>query len=103
MPRIFDFILSLITLLILLPVIFIPIIIILSLTGEHKVFYLQTRVGYKNRNFKIIKMVLNLILVVNLDFAVVLTRSVDVQVTVIVLQVKCATQLTTSATLVVCH
>ena len=33
----------------------IPVIIILLLTGEHYVFYGQTRVGYKNRNFKIWK------------------------------------------------
>ena len=37
-----------------------------------------------------------------LAFAAVLTRSVYVQATVIVLPIKCATQLTTSATLVVC-
>jgi len=54
MPRIFDVLLSLLALLILLPL-FIPIIVILLLTGEHKVFYLQTRVGYKNKDFKIIK------------------------------------------------
>jgi len=33
----------------------IPVIIILLLTGEHKVFYLQKRIGYKNRQFNIIK------------------------------------------------
>ena len=54
MPRIIDVLLSLLALLVLLPL-FIPIVIILLLTGEHKVFYLQTRVGYKNKNFKIIK------------------------------------------------
>ena len=54
MPRIIDVLLSLLTLFILLPL-FIPIVIILLLTGEHKVFYLQTRVGYKNKDFKIIK------------------------------------------------
>jgi lipopolysaccharide/colanic/teichoic acid biosynthesis glycosyltransferase len=54
MPRIIDVLLSLLALLILLPL-FIPIIVILLLTGEHKVFYLQTRVGYKNKDFKIIK------------------------------------------------
>ena len=54
MPRILDILLSLFALLILLPL-FIPIVIILLLTGEHKVFYLQTRVGYKNQNFKILK------------------------------------------------
>ncbi len=54
MPRIIDVLLSLLALLVLLPL-FIPIIVILFLTGEHKVFYMQTRVGYKNKNFKIIK------------------------------------------------
>ena len=54
MPRIIDILLSLLLLLILLPF-FIPIIVILLLTGEHRVFYLQTRVGYKNKDFKIIK------------------------------------------------
>jgi len=54
MPRILDVLLSLFALLILLPL-FIPIVIILLLTGEHKVFYLQNRVGYKNKNFKILK------------------------------------------------
>ena len=54
MPRIIDVLLSLLALLVLLPL-FIPIIIILLLTGEHKVFYMQNRVGFKNKNFKIIK------------------------------------------------
>ena len=54
MPRIIDVLLSILALLVLLPV-FIPIILILLLTGEHKVFFLQNRVGYKNKNFKIIK------------------------------------------------
>ena len=54
MPRIIDVLLSILALLVLFPL-FMPIIIILLLTGEHKVFYLQNRVGYKNKNFKIIK------------------------------------------------
>ena len=54
MPRILDILLSIFALLILLPL-FIPIVIILLLTGEHKVFFLQNRIGYKNKNFKIIK------------------------------------------------
>ena len=54
MPRIIDVLLSLLALLVLLPL-FIPIVVILLLSGEHKVFYLQTRVGYKNKDFKIIK------------------------------------------------
>tara|TARA_B110000003_G_scaffold203834_1_gene202528 strand:+ start:3045 stop:3701 length:657 start_codon:yes stop_codon:yes gene_type:complete len=56
MPRIIDILLATLTLFILLPL-FIPVIIILFITGEHKVFYLQNRVGYKNKNFKIIKFV----------------------------------------------
>ena len=54
MPRIIDVLLSLLALLVLLPL-FIPIVVILLLTGEHKVFYSQTRVGYKNKDFKILK------------------------------------------------
>ena len=54
MPRIIDVLLSVLALLILLPL-FIPIVIVLFLTGEHKVFYSQTRGGLKNQNFKIIK------------------------------------------------
>ena len=54
MPRIIDVLLALLALLVLLPL-SIPIVVILLLTGEHKVFYLQTRVGYKNKDFKIIK------------------------------------------------
>jgi lipopolysaccharide/colanic/teichoic acid biosynthesis glycosyltransferase len=54
MPRIIDILLSILALLVLLPL-FIPIVVILLLIGEHKVFYLQTRVGYKNKDFKIIK------------------------------------------------
>ena len=54
MPRVIDIILSLLALLILLPLLA-PIALLLFLTGEHKVFYLQNRVGYKNQNFKILK------------------------------------------------
>ena len=56
MLRIIDIMFSILALLILLPL-FIPIIIILLLTGEHKVFYLQTRVGHNNEDFRIIKFV----------------------------------------------
>ena len=65
MPRILDILLSVFTLLFLLPL-FIPIVLILLLTGEGKVFYLQNRVGYKNKNFKIIK------------FATMLSNSPDI-------------------------
>ncbi|OJW32918.1 MAG: lipid carrier--UDP-N-acetylgalactosaminyltransferase [Sphingobacteriales bacterium 46-32] len=54
MKRFFDILFSLIALVILSPVL-IPIIILLKLTGEHEVFYLQKRIGYKNREFYIWK------------------------------------------------
>ena len=54
MPRFIELLLALLALLVLLPFL-IPIVIILLLSGEHKVFYFQNRVGYKNQNFKIIK------------------------------------------------
>ncbi len=41
--------------LILLSPIFIPVMIILLLTGEHEVFYLQQRIGFKGRSFPILK------------------------------------------------
>lgn len=49
-----DIAVALVVLLLLLPL-FIPVIILLLLTGEHQVFYRQDRVGYKNRIFKIWK------------------------------------------------
>lgn len=52
--RFFDIVFSLLALVILLPV-FIPIIILLLLTGEHEVFYRQDRVGYRNNIFRIWK------------------------------------------------
>ncbi|MBL7725333.1 MAG: sugar transferase [Chitinophagaceae bacterium] len=52
--RFFDILFSLIAILLLLPV-FIPIVILLLLTGEHEVFFRQERVGYKNRIFRIWK------------------------------------------------
>ena len=52
--RIFDFILALLALIILSPFL-IPISIILLLTGENEVMYLQKRVGFKNSRFKIWK------------------------------------------------
>jgi Sugar transferases involved in lipopolysaccharide synthesis len=52
--RFFDIIFSLLALILLMPL-FIPIIIILLLTGEHEVFFRQDRVGYKNKIFKILK------------------------------------------------
>lgn len=52
--RFFDIVFSLIAIIILLPF-FIPIIILLLLTGEHEVFFRQERVGYKNKIFRIWK------------------------------------------------
>ncbi len=52
--RIFDLLASSIALLVLSPLL-IPVTIALKLTGEGYVFYLQERVGYKNRRFKMYK------------------------------------------------
>lgn len=52
--RLIDLILAGIVLLLLLPL-FIPILIGLRLTGEGEIFYLQKRIGYKNRYFHIWK------------------------------------------------
>jgi lipopolysaccharide/colanic/teichoic acid biosynthesis glycosyltransferase len=52
--RFFDFLFSLIALVILSPFL-IPIIILLKLTGEHEVFFFQKRIGYKNKEFNIWK------------------------------------------------
>lgn len=52
--RILDFSLSFVALLILSPLI-IPIALLLKFSGEGYVFYLQERIGYKNKPFNIIK------------------------------------------------
>ena len=52
--RFFDFIFALILIILILPFL-LPIMIGLLLTGEGYVFYLQKRVGFKNRIFKIWK------------------------------------------------
>lgn len=52
--RFFDIVFSLLALIILSPL-FIPIVILLLLTGEHEVFYRQDRVGYHNEIFRIWK------------------------------------------------
>lgn len=54
LKRVIDFILALFALVVLFPFM-LPIMIILLLTGEHEVFYKQTRIGYKNQDFKIWK------------------------------------------------
>lgn len=52
--RFFDIVFSFIAIVILLPFM-LPIVIVLALTGEHHIFYLQERVGYKNSIFSINK------------------------------------------------
>lgn len=52
--RIFDLCLSTIALIALLPFLF-PIIILLRFTGEGEVFYKQSRNGYQNKKFQILK------------------------------------------------
>jgi lipopolysaccharide/colanic/teichoic acid biosynthesis glycosyltransferase len=52
--RFFDIVFCLLALIILLPL-FIPIIILLLLTGEHEVFFRQNRVGFHNELFRIWK------------------------------------------------
>ena len=52
--RLFDFIVSLILLLMLAPIL-IPIMIGLKLTGEGYIWYKQERIGFKNKKFHIWK------------------------------------------------
>lgn len=52
--RLIDIVLAVVALAILSPLL-VPVILILLLTGEHEVFYLQNRLGYKNSTFKIWK------------------------------------------------
>ena len=54
MKRFFDFILALCALIFLSPLL-IPISVILRITGENEVFYLQARVGLNGKLFNIIK------------------------------------------------
>lgn len=54
LKRIIDLLIAGITLIILLPL-FIPIIILLLLTGEHEVFYFQKRIGKNSKYFDIWK------------------------------------------------
>ncbi len=54
LKRFIDLLIATIALVILSPI-FIPVIIILIFTGEHEVFYLQKRIGYKNKPFRIWK------------------------------------------------
>lgn len=52
--RIFDILVSFVSILILIPL-FIPIMLILKLTGEGEIFYFQERVGLNNKTIKIFK------------------------------------------------
>lgn len=52
--RFVEFGLSLLALIILSPLL-VPVMIILKLTGEHEVIFLQKRIGYKNKEFNIWK------------------------------------------------
>lgn len=54
--RAFDIVVSGVSLLLLIPV-WVPIAVALKLTGDHDVFYGQTRIGRGNRHFKIWKFV----------------------------------------------
>ena len=52
--RFIDLLIATVALILLSPI-FIPVIIVLLLTGEHEVFYFQKRIGYKNNPFQIWK------------------------------------------------
>jgi len=52
--RFLDLFISIVSLILLFPIM-IPIIIILRFTGEGEIFYIQERMGYNNKKFKIFK------------------------------------------------
>ena len=54
LKRLLDILISGTALIILAPL-FLPIMVLLRLTGEGEIFYLQERVGYLGKNFKLIK------------------------------------------------
>lgn len=54
MIRFFDIVLSVIAIIIIFPFI-IPVIIALKLTGEHDIFYKQTRIGENGKSFLVLK------------------------------------------------
>lgn len=54
MTRLLDFLISLVSMIILLPFL-LPIMVALKMTGEHDIFYLQTRIGRSGREFKVFK------------------------------------------------
>jgi len=69
--RIIDFCFILIAIIVLIPFL-VPICILLLLSGEHKIFYIQIRVGYKNNFFKMWK------------FATMLNGSSDIRTDILV-------------------
>lgn len=54
LKRFIDITIALLALIVLSPIL-LPVIVLLLLTGEHKVFYFQQRVGYLNKEFSIYK------------------------------------------------
>ncbi|MEP6711314.1 MAG: sugar transferase [Ferruginibacter sp.] len=54
LKRIIDILIAALALILLSPLL-IPVMIILKFTGEHEIFYLQKRIGYKNKPFYIWK------------------------------------------------
>ncbi|MFZ4395613.1 MAG: sugar transferase [Kiritimatiellia bacterium] len=54
LKRLLDFTLALLAILVLLPLL-LPICLVLFCTGEHKVFYFQERIGYRNHRFRLWK------------------------------------------------
>ena len=67
--RFFDLIFGIIVLIIISPVL-IVVAIILSFTGERKVFYFQKRIGYKNKPFMIWIWISTLIIMLGGMFAI---------------------------------
>ncbi len=54
LKRLLDLIIAIVALIVFFPI-FLPVMMILRLTGEGEVFYLQERIGYKNQPFNIWK------------------------------------------------
>ena len=52
MQRLFDIVFSGIALIILLPI-FLPLLVLLRLTGEGEIFFLQDRIGLQGKIFKL--------------------------------------------------
>lgn len=54
MIRLVDVVLTLMALIVLSPMLLI-VMVILKCTGEHEIFYMQDRLGYNNKSFKLVK------------------------------------------------